>query len=560
MISIYKKNDLVNIILQDKITYDDSITLKQTLINSQEKIQIAFIDISTIKDNLVFLLDSYKSKLNISSNNRNLWLYLKRLGIEISLHHHIKKYKDIHINIKALAIGGSAGSLRNMVKIIQNIPYCDINIFAVMHILPDQKNKLTQIFSLNTSFKVLQAKDGMSIEKSTIYVAPPDLHMVVQNKTIKTLNTPKVNYCRPSIDVTFDSLALEYKNSLCAILTCGYLDDGSRSLENIKKHDGTVLIQDPNSCEANEIPINAMLTKNYDFVFSIDDICEYLKSRLNLTLDLESRVTNMIKKIQNVYGYDFTDYDAGSLIRRVELLRQELGINHFNDLEDLILSDKEVFESLFEKLSINVSEFFRDTNSFKFVKEELFNQFKNQNTHIKIWCAASSKGQEAYSIAMILDELGLLERSVIYATDINEFILSQAKNGIYSKEEFRQCCNALEKLSIKNDPRDWFDIKENYVCINERIKRKVHFFSHNLVTDGEINEFQVVFCRNVLIYFNEKLQNRVLDLIYDSLVLRGILVLGESEHIVKKDKFKKVNSKFDVKAFVKISKGDIIEG
>lgn len=555
MVNIYKKNNLTSIIVQNKVSSEDIKNIAKT-INNQGDIQIAFIDISAINTDLIFLLDHFKNLIDISTNNKTLWLYLKRIGIDIKLHHRLKNFKSAHKDLKAIGIGGSAGSLRSMIDIIEKIPFCDINIFIVMHILPDQKSRLVELFSLNTKLKVQEAVNGQKVQKSTVYIAPPDLHMIVKEGFVYTLDTPKVNFCRPAIDVLFESLAKEYKESLVSVLTCGYLDDGSRSLSLVKENGGISLIQNPNQCEANDMPLNGMLTKNYDFVFDSDDIGEYLKSRLNITLSLKDRVEYLVRQIRKKYGYDFTDYDMNSLIRRVELLRQELGIEYFNDFETMVLNDCGVFEALFEKLSINVSEFFRDENTFKFIKNDLFSTF-GTFSHIRIWCAGSSKGQEPYSVAMLLDEAGLLEKSIIYATDINQIILEQAKNGIYSLEEFGQFKENFEKLELKKSFDDWFDIKENYVCIKDKIKKKVHFFEHNLATDGIINEFQVVFCRNVLIYFNEKLQNKVLDLIYDSLSSGGCLVLGDSEYILNEKKFKKLKSGSSGKIFVKADAGDV---
>ena len=550
MLNIYTNAGTTNIIVQNSLSKIDIQKLSQ-MIEDYNDIQLTFIDISFLSSELILKLDTFKEKIHISTNNKALWLYLKRLGIDIKLHHQIKNYKYVHKEVEAIAIGGSAGSLKSIVSIVEKIPFCDVCIFIVMHILPDQESKLVGIIKQITSLKVKEAQNGEKIEKGCIYIAPPDLHMLVENGKIVTSDSPKVNFCRPAIDVLFNSAAKEYKDKLITVLTCGYLDDGSRSLAEVKKYDGISLIQDPNQCEANDMPLNAMTTKNYDFVFDIEDIGDYLKSRLNLTLNLEERVVSLIKQIHIRYGYDFTNYDKNSLIRRVELLRGELDIEYFNDFESLVLSDHGIFQQLFEKLSINVSEFFRDIETFKQVKNQLLEKLKDIS-NIKIWCAGASKGQEAYSIAMMLDEYGLLDRSIIYATDFNALVLEQAKNGIFSKDEFLQCDKSFLQMGFENSSQNWFDIKENFVIIKQRIKNKVHFFQHNLVTDGEINEFQIVFCRNVLIYFNETLQNKVLSLLYDSLVPGGYLILGDSEHIIEEDKFIRLKNNSNSKIFKKV--------
>lgn len=549
MINIDHKGDLTSIIVQNSLSKQDTKVIIDT-VKSDKKLEITFIDIGCINIDLILALDRFKEKLDLSTNNKTLWIYLKKIGIDLKLHHHIKNTQVFGREVSAIAIGGSAGSLKSMVDILSKVPYCDIAVFVVMHILPDQESKLEQILQLNTKLKVKEPLNGERVQKGYIYVAPPDLHMSVEKGFIRTLNTPKVNFCRPAIDVLFESLSKEYKDGLITVLTCGYLDDGSRSLETVKKNNGTSLIIDPNQCEANDIPLNAMATKNYDFIFDPEDMGEYLKSRLNLTLNLEDRVVYLIKEIYKKYHYDFTDYDKNSLIRRVELLRQELGIKHFNDFESLVLNDCEVFELLFDKLSINVSEFFRDIETFKQVEKDLLSVLKKLS-HIRIWCAGSSKGQEPYSLAMMLDEYGLLDKTIIYATDFNGLVLEQAKNGIYSKKEFEQCKKSLGEMGFETPLEKWFDVEKNYVTIKEEIKKRVHFFQHNLVTDGEINEFQVVFCRNVIIYFNEKLQKKVFKLIYDSLVENGFLVLGDSEHVADEKKFERLAGGSNSKIFKK---------
>ena len=557
MIHLYNKGDVTNIIVQNIISKEDSQDIIKALDN-YKNIEITFIDIQHISADIILKIDKFAGNIKLVTNNKTLWIYLKKIGIQVKLNRSNRNYAPlVHHDIEAIAIGGSAGSLKSMVSVIKSLPFCDISVFVVMHILPDQKSKLVEILQPETQFRVKEAVNGEKIEKGFVYVAPPDLHMQIQNGYIQTLKTQKVNFCRPAIDVLFKSLALEYKETLVTVLTCGYLDDGSRSLSIVKENNGISIIQNPNQCEANDIPLNAMSTRNYDFVFDIEDIGEYLKNKLNFTVNLEERVLYLMKEIYKKYGYDFTNYDKSSLVRRVELLRQELGIEHFSDMENIILNDHEIFELLFEKLSINVSEFFRDTDTFIQFKEQIL-PIMESYSHIRIWCAGSSKGQEAYSIAIMLAEYGLLERSIIYATDFNGLVLEQAKNGIYSKKEYQQCEKNYLKFNSKIPLENWFEVEKDYVMVKNEIKRKVHFFQHNLVTDGEINEFHIVFCRNVLIYFNEKLQHKVLSLIYDSLVRDGYLVLGDYELINSENRFKRLKNNSNSKVFKKLYlKGDL---
>ncbi len=535
MIHIYNTNEIIKILIQTEIKRIEIKTIQETL--EQNKVfEISLIDIEFVVSDIIKLFIKYKNNLTLNTNNHTLWLYLRNLNIDIKLNYHNKKSILHNVPIKAIGIGGSAGSLSNIMNIIQKLPYCDISVFIVIHILPNEKSKLVEILQQFTNYTVKEPVHNEQMQLKHIYIASPDLHMYVEGGHIYHSNTPKVNFCRPAIDVLFKSLAIEYKNSLLVILTCGYLDDGSRSLKDIKNYGGISIIQDPNQCEANEMPINAMITKNYDLVFSLDDINSFIKDKLNFTLNLEDRINSLVEGIDKKYGYNFKQYDKSSLTRRIEILRQELAIESFSEFEYMVLNDSEIFELLFKKISINVSEFFRDADMF-FEFEKHIIPILATYPHIRIWCSASAKGQEAYSIAMILDKFGLLKRSVIYATDFNALIIEQAKNGLFTKKEFEKCSSNYSLLGNKSDLSRWFNIYDGFVEVKEPIKNKVQFFQHNLVTDGEFNEFHIIFCRNVLIYFDEKLQDKVIDLMHSSLIRNGFLILGSSEHINNKDKF-----------------------
>lgn len=550
MIHIFQNKDIIKALIQDEFKDKEIIELID-LIKKDIKIEISFLNITHIKDTLIIYLEKYKHNLYLSTNNKSLWMYLKKISISIK-YDYSKITSHIHkSNIKAIGIGGSAGSLSNIVKILKELPYTDISVFIVMHILPHEKNNLVNILQQTTNYTVKEAFHGEIIATKHIYIGSPDLHMLIEDGHIYHSKTTKVNYCRPAIDVLFRTLSMEYKNTLLCILTCGYLDDGSRSLKDIKQHHGTILIQNPNQCEASDMPLNAITTKNYDHILDVEEISNYIKEKLNFTVNLEDRINSFMKHIEEVYGYDFTNYDKGSLIRRIELLRKELNIEGFSEFEDLILHDKEIFELLFKKFSINVSEFFRDAKMYEQFKNDII-PILGTYPHIRVWCSACSGGQEPYSVAMLLDEAGLLKRSIIYATDFNGQIIEQAQNALYSKKEYEQCSINYLKSGGTHDLKKWFNINDNYVQIKDEIKNKVQFFQHNLVTDGAINEFHIVFCRNVLIYFDEKLQDKVIQLINSSLVRNGFLVLGNSEHINNKNYFNQQKSKYENKIFKKI--------
>lgn len=534
MIKTIETKQKLKVLIQEFISKDEQQQLIEIIKNSKKNLDISFVDIENISSSIILQLQKQKSNISLHTNTKTLWIYLKRFSFDISMDYETNQFNTQSIVPKAIGIGGSAGSLQTMEKIIRSIPYSDLSIFIVMHILPDEKSRLVNIFQNSTNYIVKEPFDGEMIQKGHIYIAKPDKHLSVKDGHIYNLDTIKVKYCRPSVDVLFQSLAQEYKDSLITVITCGYLDDGSDSLEFVKDNGGISLVQNPNECEANEMPLNAIITKNCDHIMDTEHISEFIIEKLNFVLKLEDRISSFLMKIKKVYNYDFSNYEKNSIIRRIELLRQELNIETFSNFENLILNDTFMFEQLFKKISINVSEFFRDIDMFESLIQDIF-PILSKKKHIRIWCTACSKGQEAYSIAILLDKLGLLGKSIIYATDINGLIIDQGKNALFSLSEYETAKNNYSSLGNKEDLDEYFIDHDDFMEINKKIKDKVHFFQHNLVVDGEINEFQLVFCRNVLIYFNENLQKRVFELIDSSLSDDGFMVLGNSEHTNSKN-------------------------
>ncbi len=545
-------NNSNKILIENGCDSADINKLSKTL-QEQSKVELSFISTDTVTSELVKLLVLHAKKIKLTTDSKSLWLYLRQFSINImneTLIHKIDINKE-STTLKAIAIGGSAGALENIVKIIKELPYSDITIFIVVHILSDRKSKLVDILSQCTSYKVKEAINGEKIELNCIYIASPNLHMKVENNYIYNIKSESVNYCRPSIDVLFKSLAIEYKNSLLAILTCGYLDDGAKSLIDIQKNNGLTIIQNPQECEADEIPTNAINTKNYTHIFNIQQINEYLKFRLNIVVNIDDRIKSFLDNIYKIYGYDFRDYDIRSVKRRIELLKLDLCVNTMVEVEHLVLTHRYIFDLLFKKLSINVSEFFRDPEVFKQIRDDVVPILESY-PYIRVWCSACSHGQEPYSVAILLDEAGLLEKSIIYATDFNDTVLEEAKNALFSVSDYKKNKESYIKSGGTKKFEDWFNMNDNYMEVSSHIKEKVHFFQHNLATDSEINEFQLVFCRNVLIYFEEKLQKNVFKLIHNSLIKRGFLVLGKSETLSIDNGFTPIDKFSKNKIFKKI--------
>jgi len=229
--------------------------------------------------------------------------------------------------------------------------------------------------------------------------------------------------------------------------------------------------------------------------------------------------TDLLDAIRYVYGYDFTDYSEASVKRRINNFMTNRKIETIDMLGKVILKDERLFEEFIQDISVTVTEMFR----YPF---------------IKIWIAGCATGEEVYSIAMLFKEEGLLNRTLIYATDINQKSLQIAKEGVYPLENMKQYTSNYQKAGGKMSFSEYYIAKYNSVLLDKSLKQNIVFAAHNLAIDKSFNEFQLIICRNVLIYFNQKLQNNVINLFYESLCPFGFLGLGNKESLLYADKKK----------------------
>lgn len=368
------------------------------------------------------------------------------------------------------------------------------------------------------------------------------------------------------------AFTIKYNNDEVHINIIGELEDSKQSVELIN------LLSTPQSkhikitfLEANILPKNIVerlsilqyeekctifVLKRYLFSYlqSLGIKCRYVTENFILgkpkeSLKAEKEILNnedvysFLNDLNTTYGYDYTEYQIDSIMRRINIAMLKERIYDFNLFREKVLNNEEDFHNLFLDFSINTTEFFRNPEVFALIKNKIL-PYLNSYNHIKIWCAGCSNGKEPYSLAIMLKEAGILDKTQIYATDINPYVIEEAKNGLYSMSTLDKDINNYRNAQGENNFIQYFDINRSYIKVKDELMKNILFFQHSLLSSGTLNEFNLILCRNVFIYFNDSLQARMLKNFYNSLDNNGFLVLGKSEGI-QRNNGKKYFRKYD---------------
>ena len=236
----------------------------------------------------------------------------------------------------------------------------------------------------------------------------------------------------------------------------------------------------------------------------------------------------MLEGIYRHYGFDFRNYARASLRRRLWNQVRAEKLTTIAALLDKVLHDVDCMERLLLMLSVNVTAMYRDPTFFRAFREQVVPLLRS-HPFVRIWHAGCSTGEEVYSMAILLEEEGLYERCRLYATDMNEAVLRRAQAGIFPIEVMQEYTANYLRSGAREQFSRYYTARYDHAIFKQSLRRNIVFSHHNLVTDGSFNEFHVIICRNVMIYFDEKLQARVHELFYESLRRFGILALGRKE-------------------------------
>lgn len=256
---------------------------------------------------------------------------------------------------------------------------------------------------------------------------------------------------------------------------------------------------------------------------------------------------DIIYLLKNVTEYDLSGYSKSSLKRRVERFLQVEKMD-LVDLKNAIVNVKDFDNYFIQEIVVNVTEMFRDPQFFVSLRKNVF-PYIETFPQIRVWSAGCATGEEAYSTAIMLKDSNLLQRSFIYATDVSQKALDIARKGVYSTRKIQSYTENYLQTELASDFSSHYTAMYDAVIINKEYRDKILFSTHNLVTDHVFNEFQLILCRNVMIYFDRELQKKVLNLFYESLSLFGFLCLGTKESLYAQDikeKFKVIDKRNNI--------------
>ena len=439
-----------------------------------------------------------------------------------------------------VGIGASAGGLEAFEELLRHTP-TDIGVAFVLvqHLSPTHISMLTEILQRTTKMPVVEVLDQMQVHANTVYIIPPNRDMTIINGVLQ-LSIPIESHAqRLPIDHFLRSLAEDQGENAMGIILSGTGSDGTLGLRAVLGAGGVSLVQEPLTAKYNSMPTSAIQAGYASYVLAVEKMPEAIISsalarRLTLHAPEEPAVTNwmirILMHIRVVTGQDFSLYKKSTIGRRIA---RRMALHNIKDSEVYLRYLKQnvaEVHKLFKELLINVTSFFRDAEAFDLLKKEILPQLfrdKPDAYVFRVWVAGCATGEEAYSIAILIrelmDETNQEFKVQIYSTDLDDDAISTARAGIYPY-------NIVQDVSAERINRFFIKDDAGY-RIKKEIREMVVFAIHNVIKEPPFTRLDLLSCRNLMIYLEPELQNRLIPLFHYALKLGGVLFLSPSESI-----------------------------
>jgi len=439
-----------------------------------------------------------------------------------------------------VAIGASAGGLEAIHDFFDNVTESThLSFVIIQHLSPDYKSLLVELVAKHTYMKVQEASDGLTLTKGCIYVIPPRKIMTIANGKLQL--TDKQNMDKGpnmAVDTFLLSLAQDKGSQSVAVILSGTGTDGSKGIEVISRAGGMVIVQEPESAKFDGMPRSAIATGHSDYILAPwqmpDEILNYAEEISTGFLE-DSKITERIledlfKLIYKNTGCDFHNYKYPTILRRISRRMKKLDFADIRQYLTYVKKQPTESELLCQDFLIGVTKFFRDKEAFDVLKDRVLSPIvksKQKGETIKVWITACSTGEEAYTVAILLADLIRQANKDItlklFATDTDANAIDHASRGVY------------DESIAKDIPADllkhYFVKRENTYQIIPEIRKLIVFAKHNIISDPPFIRNDLVTCRNMLIYMNATLQQKILSTLHFALNPGGYLFLGNTESV-----------------------------
>ena len=460
---------------------------------------------------------------------------------------------DIPATFFVAGVGASAGGLEALTQLVAALPAQPNCCFVVLqHLSPNYRSMLVQLIGRETSLEVVPAEDGLRLRPGCVFVAPPRWDLILDGEQLRLVEPLPDIAPKPSVNRFLNSLASEYGEYAIGVILSGTGTDGSAGIRAVKASGGLTFAQEPNSAKYAGMPRAAIETVSVDFVLSpagiAREVSQYVQRAPQIRVPEKAdetdaeRYRRLIKRVYEHTKVDFSGYKDSTVWRRIQ---RRMATTRCSDVDGYLLyteKNPQELDALCKDILISVTGFFRDKAAFNSLKYRLNDVITNKQfgDEIRIWVAGCATGEEAYSIAILLaDALGDTVDQYqiqIFATDIDMEALNLARRGTYSHA-------ALEETPV-HYVENYFQPNADQLEIVREIREMVVFARQDLVLDPPFLRLDLISCRNVLIYFTQELQAKVLSVMRYGLAESGCLFLGRSENISQaEDYFEPLDTK-----------------
>lgn len=455
------------------------------------------------------------------------------------------------------AIGASAGGLEPIESFFGSMPPDSGCAFVIIqHLSPDFRSLMDELLARHSTMSIHRVMDGMEIEPNSIYLNPARSVMTVHENTLRVEKVVVQDTVYLPIDLFFESLASSRGEDAMGLVFSGTGSDGTRGAELISLCNGKVLVQDPSTTRFDGMPKSVIAQGHYVEIASPVELAGMIQRLLkNEPIEPQSNIRNeavqeplhdLLSMLRYRYGTDFRQYKEATVLRRIERRAQIKHITDIKDYQDLLNTDDFEMQELYADLLIEVTEFFRDVPAFNIIRNQVLPdlmQGLRSGETVRIWVPGCASGEEAYSLAILLQEqarvMDIQPQFKILATDIHIRSMNKATTGIYDEEALGGVPDDLVSR--------YFDFADGYVQIKPSIRNMVFFSTHDVMRDPPFTRIDLVSCRNLLIYLKDEAQEKVMSLLHFALRKNGYLFLGPSEHIGRiAHEFDAVNDKWRI--------------